>query len=66
MIPQRSRYVKFAPLLEETPGGMGKPLLPDLLDCELVGVVARIFSLTGFERLEGVEYRQSWIVEVPR
>jgi hypothetical protein len=36
---------------------------PMLLDVRLIGMSPSAFSLTGFERVEGVEYAQSWMVQ---
>lgn len=59
--PARHRYLMFASLRAE---GIGMPgeLLPDLHGAQLVGMSPLAFSLAGFERVDGVEYAQSWIV----
>lgn len=36
---------------------------PTLLDVRLIGMSPSVFSLSGFERAEGVEYAQSWLVQ---
>src|SRR6266480_4763733 len=36
--------------------------LPDLLDGRLMAMSPPAFTLTGFERVAGVEYAQSWLV----
>ena len=36
---------------------------PRLLDVRIIGMSPQAFTLTGFERVDGVEYMQSWIVE---
>ena len=37
-------------------------LLPDLLDARIISMHHNGFSLAGFERIDGVDYAQSWIV----
>jgi len=44
-----------------TPGYAKQP--PTLLDVRLIGMSPSAFSLAGFERAEGVEYAQSWLVQ---
>jgi hypothetical protein len=44
-----------------TPGHAKQP--PTLLDVRLIGMSPSAFSLSGFERVEGVEYAQSWLVQ---
>jgi hypothetical protein len=36
---------------------------PTLLDVRLIGMSPSAFSLSGFERVQGVEYAQSWLVQ---
>jgi len=36
--------------------------LPELLDVRLMAMSPLAFTLTGFERVAGVEYAQSWLV----
>ena len=36
---------------------------PRLFDVHIVGMSPQAFSLTGFERLDGAEYAQSWLVQ---
>jgi hypothetical protein len=36
---------------------------PTLLDVRLIGMSPSAFSLTGFERVDGAEYAQSWLVQ---
>jgi len=35
---------------------------PRLFDVHIIGMSPQAFTLSGFERVEGVEYVQSWIV----
>ena len=55
------RHVRMARLLNPaTPGHAKQP--PTLLDVRLIGMSPSAFSLSGFERVDGVEYAQSWLV----
>jgi len=38
------------------------PDRPCLFDVHIVGMSPQRFSLTGFERVDGAEYAQSWLV----
>jgi hypothetical protein len=35
---------------------------PMLLDVHIIGMSPQVFTLSGFERIDGAEYMQSWIV----
>ncbi len=35
---------------------------PELLDVRIMAMSPQAFTLTGFERVDGVEYAQSWLV----
>lgn len=35
---------------------------PELLDVRIIGMSPQAFTLAGFERIEGAEYAQSWLV----
>ena len=35
---------------------------PRLYDVHIIGMSPQVFTLSGFERIDGVEYMQSWIV----
>jgi hypothetical protein len=35
---------------------------PELLDVRIIAMSPQAFTLTGFERVSGVEYAQSWLV----
>jgi hypothetical protein len=55
------RHVRMARLLDPTaPRYARQP--PTLLDVRLIGMSPSAFSLSGIERVEGVEYAQSWLV----
>ena len=36
--------------------------LPELLDVRLMAMSPQAFTLTGFERIAGTDYAQSWLV----
>jgi hypothetical protein len=36
---------------------------PCLYDVHIVGMSPQAFSLTGFERVDGAEFMQSWLVQ---
>lgn len=56
------RHVRMARLLDPGTPCHAKQL-PTLLDVRLIGMSPSAFSLSGFERVEGVEYAQSWLVQ---
>ena len=55
------RYVRMARLFDTT-NVLPSTKLPLLLDARLMAMSPQAFTLTGFERVEGVEYAQSWLV----
>ena len=55
------RYVRMASLFDTT-NVLPSTKLPQLLDARLMAMSPQAFTLTGFERVEGVEYAQSWLV----
>ena len=55
------RHVRMARLLD--PGAPGHPRdAPTLLDVRLIAMSPQAFTLTGFERVDGADYAQSWLV----
>jgi hypothetical protein len=55
------RHVLAAKLID--PGDMrGAARHPELLDVRLVAMSPQAFTLTGFERIDGATYGQSWLV----
>jgi hypothetical protein len=58
--PQRLRYLRVARLIDVT--SPLKDLLPMLYEVKLVAMNPCAFTLSGFERLDGAEYAQSWLV----
>jgi hypothetical protein len=55
------RYVKTASLWDER-SVLNSADRPHLFDVRIIGMSPQAFTLTGFERVDGVEYAQSWIV----
>lgn len=56
------RYIRAATLTPTNSVGVARPILPALLDVRIVAMSPIAFTLAGFERIEGVEYAQSWLV----
>ena len=55
------RYVRTARLFDET-NVRSSNVLPELLDVRIMAMSPQAFTLTGFERVDGIEYAQSWLV----
>lgn len=55
------RYLRTARLFNEA-NVLPSQALPELLDVRLLAMSPQAFTLTGFERADGVEYAQSWLV----
>jgi hypothetical protein len=55
------RYVRTARLFD-TDSVIYSGQLPELLDVRLMAMSPQAFTLTGFERMAGTEYAQSWLV----
>jgi len=55
------RYIRTARLFDEA-NILPSKALPELLDVRLMAMSPQAFTLTGFERADGVEYAQSWLV----
>ena len=57
------RHVRMARLLDPgAPGHLG--YAATLLDMRLVAMSPQAFTLTGFERIDGADYAQSWLVAI--
>ena len=57
------RYVRTARLFDEADTRSAHPpTRPELLDVRIVTMSPQAFTLTGFERMDGGEYAQSWLV----
>lgn len=54
--------MRYATLRAIGQGGVNGTVLPDLLKPELIGMVSDGVGLSRFEILDGIEYRQSWVV----
>jgi hypothetical protein len=55
------RYVRSARLFDAG-HTIYSGTLPALLDARLMAMSPQAFTLTGFERIDGVEYAQSWLI----
>ena len=55
------RYVRTARLVDPDIVISSNPT-PELLDVRIMAMSPQAFTLTGFERVDGVEYAQSWLV----
>jgi hypothetical protein len=55
------RYVRAARLFDVS-SLLYSDNLPELLDARPMGMSPQAFTLTGFERVAGVEHAQSWLV----
>jgi len=55
------RYVRMARLFDAE-SAIYSNKLPELLDVRLMAMSPQAFTLSGFERIAGVEYAQSWLV----
>jgi hypothetical protein len=55
------RYVRTARLFN-TDSAIYSEKLPELLDVRLMAMSPQAFTLTGFERVAGLEFAQSWLV----
>ena len=55
------RYVRTARLFD-TVNVLPNQELPELLDVRIMAMSPQAFTLTGFERVEGVEYAQNCLV----
>lgn len=58
------RHLRLARLVD-VQRTAGPDALPALYDPVLVAMSPQAFTLMGFERIEGVEYAQSWLVALP-
>ena len=57
------RYVRAAKLFADD-ASRYSTTLPELLDVRLISMSPQAFTLAGFERIEGAEYAQSWLVSM--
>ena len=58
------RHLRLARLVD-IGRSAGPDALPALYDPVLVAMSPQAFTLMGFERIEGAEYAQSWLVALP-
>ena len=58
------RHLRLARLVDVR-RSTGPDALPALYDPVLVAMSPQAFTLMGFERIEGADYAQSWLVAPP-
>ena len=58
------RHLRLARLVDPNRSA-GPDALPALYDPVLVAMSPQAFTLMGFERIEGAEFAQSWLVALP-
>ena len=58
------RHLRLARLVDVARAAGPDPL-PSLYDPVLIAMSPQAFTLMGFERIEGAEYAQSWLVVMP-
>jgi hypothetical protein len=58
------RHLRLARLVDIARSA-GPDALPALYDPVLVAMSPQAFTLMGFERIEGAEFAQSWLVAMP-
>ena len=59
------RYVRTARLFPEDGIVVVEKGLPSLHDVRVIGMSPLAFTLAGLERLDGIEFAQSWLVSPP-
>ena len=62
---EKPGYLGHRDRLRERFASAGPDALPALYDPVLVAMSPQAFTLMGFERIEGAEYAQSWLVAPP-
>jgi hypothetical protein len=60
----RLRHLRVARLIDEASPARAE-LMPMLLDVQLVAMSPNAFTLSGFERIDGADYAQAWILSPP-
>jgi hypothetical protein len=58
------RHLRLARLVDVA-RSVGPDALPALYDPVLVAMSPQAFTLMGFERVEGIDYAQSWLIALP-
>ena len=56
------RYVRTARLFPDDWTVVFSSTLPELHDVRVIGMSQQAFTLAGLERIDGVDYAQSWLV----
>lgn len=59
------RYLRMARLLDPS-RPVDADRLPPLYDPGLMAMSPLAFTLAGFERVDGIDYAQSWLIMLPR
>lgn len=59
------RYVRTAKLFPDGAIAMHSSALPELHDVRVIAMSQQAFTLAGLERIDCVEYAQSWLVSAP-
>ncbi len=59
------RYVRTAKLFPDDAAVANRSPLPQLYDVRVIGMSQQAFTLAGLERIDCVEYAQSWLVSPP-
>ena len=59
------RYVRTARLFPDEATVVFGTALPELYDVCVIGMSQQAFTLAGLERIDGVDYAQSWLVSPP-
>lgn len=58
---EQRRLVRTARLCSLT-NMTSSAVTPELLDAQIIGMSPLAFTLAGFERIDGIEYAQAWLV----
>lgn len=59
------RYVRTAKLFPERCGVFHHATCPELFECRVIAMSEQAFTLNGLERIEHVDYAQSWLISAP-
>ena len=56
------RYVRTAKLFPDDGTVVFGATLPELHDVRVIGMSQQAFTLAGLERIDGIDYAQSWLI----
>jgi hypothetical protein len=59
------RYVRTARLFPDDGGVIFGLALPELYDVRVIGMSQQAFTLAGLERVDGIDFAQSWLISTP-